>query len=65
MSQRAPVFHVARGPGPAIAPGALAGAVVAIGNFDGVHRGHQQVIRQLKRVAAEASSIGSNPMRAL
>ncbi len=29
-------------------------SAVTIGNFDGVHRGHQLVISQLKRVAAEA-----------
>ena len=32
----------------------LPASVVTIGNFDGVHRGHQQVLTQLKRVAAEA-----------
>ena len=33
----------------------LPASAVTIGNFDGVHRGHQLVISQLKRVAAEAS----------
>jgi len=33
----------------------LTASAVTIGNFDGVHRGHQQVIRQLKRIAREAS----------
>ncbi len=32
----------------------LHASAVTIGNFDGVHRGHQLVIRQLKRVAATA-----------
>ncbi|MGD2172300.1 MAG: bifunctional riboflavin kinase/FAD synthetase, partial [Gammaproteobacteria bacterium] len=33
----------------------LPASAVTIGNFDGVHRGHQLVISQLKRVAAAAS----------
>ncbi len=32
-------------------PASARGAVVAIGNFDGVHRGHQAVIDRLKRLA--------------
>ena len=32
----------------------LRASAVTIGNFDGVHRGHQLVIRQLQRVAAAA-----------
>ena len=34
-------------------PGALYGAVVAIGNFDGVHRGHRQVIGTALERAAQ------------
>ena len=33
-------------------PRELAGAVVAIGNFDGVHRGHQAVMGQARDIAA-------------
>src|SRR3984893_11678601 len=38
---------------PAVPPPGLAGAVVAIGNFDGVHRGHLAVIKRAKSVAEE------------
>jgi riboflavin kinase/FMN adenylyltransferase len=33
-------------------PGELAGGVVAVGNFDGVHRGHQAVFAAARQIAA-------------
>jgi len=48
-------FHVVRGAGSEIDPGALRGAVVAVGNFDGVHRGHRAVIGAARK---RAESIG-------
>ena len=51
----APGFHVARGGAQGIDPGALAGAVIAVGNFDGVHRGHRAVISAAR---ARAETLG-------
>ncbi|SJZ96678.1 bifunctional riboflavin kinase/FAD synthetase [Consotaella salsifontis] len=44
----APILRVA---GAGDLPERLRGAVVAIGNFDGVHRGHQAVLRQARAMA--------------
>jgi len=44
-----PSFTILRDGDPV--PPALRGGVVAIGNFDGVHRGHQAVLRRLKEMA--------------
>ena len=64
-------FHVARGGAQGIDSGPLSGAVVAIGNFDGVHRGHRAVIgaaltraRELGRKAA-ALTFTPHPRRFL
>jgi riboflavin kinase / FMN adenylyltransferase len=37
-------------------PDAFKGAVVAVGNFDGVHRGHRALIEEAGRLAAERSA---------
>ena len=45
-------MRIFRHPGPL--PDALRGAVVAVGNFDGVHRGHRSVIDRATALACEA-----------
>jgi riboflavin kinase/FMN adenylyltransferase len=51
----APSFHVARGGAQGVDPGVLAGAVIAVGNFDGVHRGPRAVISAAR---ARAGTLG-------
>ena len=48
-------FHVARGDAQNIGIGPLHDAVIAIGNFDGVHRGHRAVIGAARK---RAQSLG-------
>ncbi len=38
-------------------PDALGNAVVTVGNFDGVHRGHRELLRVLKGAAAERGAV--------
>jgi riboflavin kinase/FMN adenylyltransferase len=38
-------------------PDAFKGAVVAVGNFDGVHRGHQALIGEARRLAEESGGL--------
>src|SRR5690349_20882264 len=58
-------FHVARGGARGIDGGPLAGAVVAIGNFDGVHRGHRVVIgaalRRARALGRKAAALTFTP----
>ena len=48
-----PTLSIQRVPGADNLPDALRGGVVAIGNFDGVHRGHQAVLGHATSIAAE------------
>src|SRR5262245_14237466 len=42
-------------------PGLVTGGVVAIGNFDGVHRGHAALIEIAKRVSSRVVPVTFNP----
>ncbi|WP_102961493.1 bifunctional riboflavin kinase/FAD synthetase [Mangrovicella endophytica] len=48
--------QIRRLPGTGDWPADLSGAVVAIGNFDGVHRGHQEVLEEARRIAEQLAA---------
>jgi riboflavin kinase/FMN adenylyltransferase len=50
--KRAPLMRY-----PQKVPGRLQGGAVTIGNFDGVHRGHERVLRHLKQVAGSRPAV--------
>ena len=58
-------FLIVRGDAAALDPGALSGCVVAIGNFDGVHRGHRAVIgaalARARTLGAKAAALTFDP----
>lgn len=64
-AQPAKAFHVARGGAQALESGPLHGAVVAIGNFDGVHRGHRAVIaaarKRARKLGRKAAALTFSP----
>jgi riboflavin kinase/FMN adenylyltransferase len=64
MTNAAP-FHIVRDGPQGIDIGALHGAVVAIGNFDGVHRGHRAVIgaalSRAKSLGRKAAALTFSP----
>ena len=47
---------------PMLPPHGLEGAVYAIGNFDGLHRGHQAVIGRAVAMAKESAAPSALPM---
>lgn len=42
---------------PQVVPATLRGGAVTIGNFDGVHRGHERVLASLRRVAGDTPAV--------
>jgi riboflavin kinase/FMN adenylyltransferase len=50
--KRAPLMRY-----PQVIPDTLRGGAVTIGNFDGVHRGHERVLKQLKAVAGDKPAV--------
>jgi riboflavin kinase/FMN adenylyltransferase len=61
MNKPVTSFQIVRGDAEGIDAGALAGAVVAIGNFDGVHRGHRAVIDAARALGRKTAALTFTP----